>query len=125
MNREERQRIVAEMPWVTRLSLSTSCDGIKWSRVALRDIFTWGPRLSRSPRGIQEKARCRRTAWWGIRLVGDHPVRGGARSRRARFCWLHLVSQGLHGDESESARTRRWIAANHPELLVEGDARGA
>lgn len=123
-SRKERQRIVAEMPWVTRLLRPTSCDGIKWGRVALRDVFPWGPPQDlRRPRGIPEKARCRRTAWWSIRLVRAYRVRGDGESRRARFCWQHLVDEGLYGNESEATRTRRWVAANYPELLTEWKAR--
>jgi len=103
-------RRVEMLPWVTALKLPWPCDGIKWSTVALRDIFNYGPAGDRKPpRGIQPRSRCKKTARWSHKGLGSE----GRGTRR--FCWDHLISQGLFGSEAEERRTQRWFA-DHEEI---------
>ena len=106
-----RIKVFACMPWVTRLKKPRPCDGIKYSTVALKDIYEWGPRDNpQPPRGIQDKSRCKKLAWWKFRALKKSYAEDG------NYCWPHLISAGLFRDTYEETRTKRWWQ-NNKELI--------
>ena len=101
-----RQANAARMPWVAILQRPRACDGIKWSTVALKDLYEHGPGGSVPARGIQEKSKCKKAGWWRFRSLKRSYARDGV------YCWTHLVVQGIYGDEAERTRTDRWLEKN-------------
>lgn len=103
---KERKALVAELPWVTLLKKPQErCDGIKYGKVALRDIFEMN---GKPPRGIQERARCKRQGWYRFKSLKKSWGTDGV------YCYSHL-SQQFH-DNDEHKRVDRWMRKNHPEL---------
>lgn len=110
--RAQRQALAERLPWVRRLSMPWPCDGIKWSLVAGRDIYAWGPKGVNPPRGIPARARCKKTARWSYRHLRPAWRRGKGTSK---FCWDHLIAQGIYGSMEEEQRAARWFG-RHPEV---------
>jgi len=107
----QRQAMAERLPWVRRLKYPWPCDGIKWNTVAGRDLWPWGPGRKNPPRGIQPKSRCKKTARWSYRHL--RPAwRDGAGT--SKFCWDHLISQGIYGSMADEQRADRWYD-RHPE----------
>lgn len=110
---------VERLPWVRRLypGENLPCDGIKWGTVALRDLYPWGPGLSRPARGIQAKSKCSRRAQWHFRAKGEKSPgttpRVSHRHRSGNYCLSHLISEGF-GSMEEEARADKWFR-EHPE----------
>ena len=99
----ERKMNMARLPWVKKLDRPTTCDGIKWSTVALKDIYEHGPLSDpQPPRGIQDKSRCKNRAWWHFK-----PLKR-SYSKEGNYCWKHLIYRGVYGDMLEEARTNKW-----------------
>ena len=98
---EERKALVARIPWVKKLREPVACDGIKWSTVALRDLY--GTRTTEA-RGIQDRSRCKKRASWHFRPLKRSDAREG------NYCWSHLIYQGLFCDQDEMDRTDKWFA---------------
>jgi hypothetical protein len=117
---ERRKVHVEEISWVTPLGeTSKPCDGVKWNQVALRDIHQWGPRDDlQPPRGILEKARCKNTAAWHIRLLRKTLNHDGVHVKVLDLCRHHLMSE-MYSDMAEEERYERWLQKAHPELLAE------
>ena len=106
---KERQALAERLPWVSRLKESTACEGVKWSTVAVRDIFSWGPGLKNQPRGIQSRSRCKNRAWWHYVPLGS-----SVYAHEGNYCWAHLGSLLDH----ENVRAARYIE----RYLKESDA---
>ena len=90
---------LAALPWVKPAKDGVPCDGIKWSTVALRDIYSYG---GHPARGIQDRSRCKRRAKWVFRptlrrRLGEHPAEAGS------YCTLHLSMQ-INDHEPEYRR---------------------
>lgn len=118
-DRAKRDALLAEIPWVKPLDDLVPCDGVKWKLVALRDLYTWGPRNdSRPPRGIPEKALCRHDARWTFKPLHPTLNRAHERAKVLRFCTSHLIYAGLYVSTEETQRLQRWLAKTHPGLLV-------
>ena len=95
-----------KLPYVTELrgKQDTPCDGIKYSKVALSDLFAM---YGKPARGIQPRARCKNRARWRFtatrRLrVSDTPATSG------NYCTLHLSMELDH--PAESRRAEKWYA---------------
>lgn len=101
---KERQALAERLPWVSRLKESTACEGVKWSTVAVRDIFSWGPGLKNPPRGIQPRSRCKNRAWWHYVPLGNSPY-ARRYHHEGNYCWVHTAQLLDH----EWSRTRRYI----------------
>lgn len=91
------------LPWVKRLKDPVPCQGVKWSTVALRDLYVMH---GKQPRGIQERSRCKNRAGWRFTALKRSSAKSGD------YCWAHLLSAGLAHDPQEDERTRRWFARN-------------
>lgn len=106
----------ARLPWVKRLRKPEQCDGIRWSTVALRDIYMHGPGGKVPPRGIKPSSRCSKPAWWRFRPLARYDLswrylRDGQARVHRYYCWQHLVCAGM-GPMEEQERIRRWLARN-------------
>ena len=86
MRREEFYR---KLPYVTELrgEHDTPCDGIKYSKVALRDRFSM---YGKPARGIQPRARCKNRARW--KFTATRRLRRGdwAPATSGNYCTIHL-----------------------------------
>lgn len=106
-----RKNAFAELPWVKKLkNPAPQCEGIKWGQVALRDIFEHGPRATPTPpRGIPEKARCKRRAAFRYSLTPKNrplrTVKGWVHE--ANLCWTH-ASIVLYDNDQQYARLKAW-----------------
>ena len=108
----DRKRFLASLPWITvlddmpRLGKNLPmCQGIKWGKVALSDIYNHGPKGQTPPRGIQDRAKCKHRAHWRFKAKGSRskyawPAKSGD------YCWFHLVQQSYNKVEQA-----RWDAA--------------
>lgn len=97
---EERLRLLRAVPWVSELDRSTPCQGVKWSKVALRDLYSIG---GKPPRGLEPEAHCKRRARWRfVALEHSHATSGD-------YCTSHLLAAGLYADNDETERAERWL----------------
>lgn len=108
-DREKRRQLAMQIPWVTHRKLAIPCDGVKWNRVASKDLYYWGPGDCNPPRGIQERAKCKMVAEWHFVGVERFMVSSGNRVLAADFCWSHLVSH-LFMSMDEDERMKSWMA---------------
>jgi hypothetical protein len=92
---EVRKGWVEALPWVRRLKKPVSCDGIKWGKVALSDLFARGDKPAR---GIQDRARCKKNAEWHYKGLESSQL----WVTEGNFCWAHLPLD--HTGEHE-----RWV----------------
>lgn len=100
-----RVRNLRRLPWVTRIP-ATTCDGLKWGTVALRDLYPWGPGRSNPARGIQERSKCKNIARWHFKPLKKSYAKEG------NYCYSHVLSQGVYHDMDEQARTNKWYEKN-------------
>lgn len=103
---------VKGLPWVRPLKKEprVPCDGIKWSKVGLRDLYsTYG----KPARGIQDKAHCKNAAKWKFTATKQrHYWERLAKS--GNYCTTHLASELLQ--EPEIRRVERYRARQLPSL---------
>lgn len=92
------------LPWVRKLKKPTACDGIKWGKVALSDLY---PRGGKPARGIQDRAKCKKNAWWHYKALET----SDAFHREGNYCFYHAAAL-LYDNEQE--RWERYVKA-HPE----------
>lgn len=93
VSRADRQAVVAALPWVTRLKKSPGrCEGYRYGHMPLK---------ARS--AGMEPYRCKNAAWWRFRSLQRSWAGDGD------YCWAHLFSCGLHGDQAEMDRTQRGV----------------
>jgi hypothetical protein len=95
-----RQALMASLPWVTRRKSPVPCDGIKWSQVPLKALYSRG---GKPPEGL-EKYRCSKPAYWTFRSLKKSHAQSG------NYCWSHLVYNGVYGDMIEEKRTNDYLA---------------
>ena len=108
---EQRKNLLAELPWVKRLKEPVeTCDGVKWSTVALRDLYSMG---NQPARGIQDRSRCTRRGTFRFKALKRSWARDGV------YCYLHAWKE-IHDHPEESERADRWMRKNHPELFTNG-----
>jgi hypothetical protein len=122
----QRKELASRIPWVRRRSVRSPCEGIRYSTVALRDIYTWGPQGLNPPRGIQERSRCRLNAEWNIVLLRRRLLNTGYLSWTADLCWRHLLTFMSSSSEDED-RLNNWLRANgfpNAGMSIPGDATG-
>ena len=93
---------MGKVPWVTRLTKPHKCDGIKWSTVAMKDLYPSGPGGSTPARGIQDKSRCKMNAYWRFKALRSSTARSGV------YCYTHLIYQGVYANMEEEARLTKW-----------------
>lgn len=96
----ERKKLAEVLPWVKQLKKPTPCDGIKWSTVALGDIYSIG---NKPARGIQDRSRCKRQAYWHFTKL-----KRNVWGKSGNYCWTHLTMQ-LHDYEEERVRYMRYL----------------
>lgn len=104
MSARDVEKNLLMLPWVEPVKRDLPCDGIKWGQVALRDIYTMG---GKPPRGIQERAKCKRRAKFRLRATKrlrawDRPATSG------NYCLQHLSMQISH-HEAEKRRADAWF----------------
>lgn len=110
MGAKEVRKNLEMLPRVRRLEKPKErCDGIKWNTVALKDIHNHGPNRSESPRGIQERSRCKRKGWWKFKALkpskkpyGPFPATSGV------YCTTHLIMQVMDHEAERRAATKFW-----------------
>lgn len=114
----EQKRIIAlSMPWVLELSEPALCDGIKWSTVAIRDIYTTGVKNPKPPRGLQPRSLCKKLAHFMFEYMTPTLRRDGTRGTTVKVCWWHLVHSCLYGDMEHEERTLVWLRNHHQEVF--------
>lgn len=89
----ERKELIVKVPWIRKLKKTVPCEGIKWGKVALRDIYDDMPRGTKA-RGIQPSARCKRQAHWNFKALKRSYATSG------NYCYTHL-SQQIHSGYGE------------------------
>lgn len=112
MRREEFYR---KLPYVTELrgEHDTPCDGIKYSKVAMRDLY---PMYGKPARGIQPRARCKNRARW--RFTATRRLRRGnweTPATSGNYCTLHLSMELDH--PAEARRAEKWFNKLYPNDL--------
>lgn len=110
MTSKDFQKNVLALPWVKAVTKDTRCEGIKWGSVAMKDIYVHGPDRSLPPRGIQERAKCKRRAKYRLRAT----VRGTRWDNYAKsgdYCATHLSMQ-IADHSAESKRADRFFDKN-------------
>lgn len=86
-----RTELVELLPWVRRYARRRQCDAYRpMSRRARLDPVR------------RETYRCVAPAWWRYVALDDDWAQTGT------YCWSHLLSRGLYGDEAERRRHVRW-----------------
>jgi hypothetical protein len=73
----------------------------------LKAIYRMG---NKPPVGI-DKYRCKNRAHWKFRALKKSQARDGV------YCWAHLLSRGIYGDDVEYQRLKTWIA-KHQEPQI-------
>lgn len=103
---KDRKRFLASLPWVTflddmpRLGKNLPrCQGIRWGKVALKDLYSHGPGGSLPPRGL-EHARCTRRAHWRLKAKKSRSRRHD-EATSGDYCWDHIVQQSYRDLESK------------------------
>jgi hypothetical protein len=114
----ERQLIVAELPWVTRVFTGGRCDALK-SGSPLKAYWDPKTHLRQTDPEIIDKYRCSYAGRWKFEPLDDGYVRASAGT----FCWMHVMYHCVYGTPSECDRTNTWLRANHPELFADDDER--
>lgn len=112
----ERKALVARLPWVSVLQSSapeTRCEGIKWSTVALSDLYARG---GRPARGIQERSRCKRRGWFRFTALKPRGKYPPLPATSGVYCYDHLCMQ-IGDHEKERDRLDRWLAKSAPDWL--------
>lgn len=110
----ERKALVARLPWVKRLTTPQErCDGIKWGKVALGDLYARG---GKPARGIQERARCKRRGWYRFKALKRSTRFPAPEADSGVYCYDHLTMQ-IGDHPREHARLRRWLEQNEPSWL--------
>jgi hypothetical protein len=106
-----RKELAAKLPWVKLLKKPVPCDGIKWSKVTLKHIYSMN---GNPPEGIPDTARCKKVAHWKFRALKKSMARSG------NYCWTHLLYRGIYGDLCERERTDAWLAMYAKENAQNG-----
>lgn len=92
---------VARLPWVTHLSKSQPCDGLRYNAMPGKATRRWGPGGINPPTGV-DKYRCKNPAHWRFRALKTSMATSGV------YCWSHLWSCGLM-EMAENDRMMRWL----------------
>lgn len=95
----DREALIDAIPWVDRITEDKPCQGIKWSRVALKHLYSMS---NRPAEGIPERARCTFRAKWHFTALPDSDAKSGD------YCIHHLMVQFATEDQ-ESDRYRKWL----------------
>ena len=103
MTKKERMVFVTGLPWVTKLKVPIDrCEGIRWSTVAMKDIYPSGPRADQVPaRGFQDRSLCKNKGWYKFKALRPR----GAFAYEAKsgtYCWSHLMTQIYSTPQEES-----------------------
>jgi hypothetical protein len=105
---EERKAVTARVPRVRKLKKPTPCEGIRWSEVPLKALYSWGPGRKNPPTGL-EKYRCKMWGWWSFTALPrskrdpyDYPATSG------HYCWIHLWKQ-IHDHTREHRAFTKWF----------------
>lgn len=109
MNRAEFFR---RLPYVTELrgKHDIPCDGIKYSKVALSDLYAM---RGKPARGIQPRARCKNRARW--RFTATRRLRySETPAKSGNYCTPHL-SLELWQRPAEARRAGKWFAKLYPK----------
>lgn len=109
-----RRARFAQLPWVRMLRRVTGvslrdedrCEGIKWDKVALKDIFEMKDGVP--PRGLQESSRCKRPAEFAYRFTQTTMAQSQPRTwhghvQRPNLCWQH-ASRMMYDYEEHRVR---------------------
>ena len=107
MSTEDAKKNALALPWVKPVKGDVPCDGVKWGSVALRDLFEMH---GNPPRGIQDRARCKRKAKYVFRATKrlrawDYPATSGS------YCGQHLAMQ-LSDHQAEKRRADAFFDKN-------------
>lgn len=101
-----RAEFYRQLPYVTELlSGDAPCDGIKYSKVALRDLFAM---YGKPARGIQPQARCKNRARW--RFTATRRLRRGdwePPATSGNYCTIHLSMELEY--PAEARRAEKWF----------------
>ena len=91
--------------WIKPISdTDTPCDGIKWSKVAMRDLYSM---RGQPPRGIQPHARCRRKAKFALKATKRARAFESAAAS-GNYCREHM-SMEIYDHEPERRRYMAWL----------------
>lgn len=100
-----RTELAELLPWVTHEVEPVN------AHTASRCVgYRNASRRVRSDPELRERYRCRRLAKWWF-----NPVSSGT-ARTGTYCWSHLLSLCLYGDEVEETRTQRWFDRHVDEV---------
>lgn len=108
---KERKRLIAMIPWITYSTKRVPCDGIRWSQVPLKAIYTMG---GKPPTGT-EKYRCKNWGYWHFTAHKKSGATTGV------YCWHHLGTQ-IHHDPIEEDRYINYVQRNYDRMVGELDA---
>lgn len=111
---EERKALLARLPWVALQAAPTPrCDGIKWSKMSLRDSRTYH---REGLEALPDRARCRRQGWYGLRALKPRGSYPPPEATSGVYCFDHLCMQ-ISDHPKEHDRLRRWLEQNEPSWL--------
>jgi hypothetical protein len=108
-----RRQKILQLPWVKYLEKGQPCQGIKWGKVALNDLYDMGrggKRPARDPQLKDPKFHCKNIAHWKFTASR----KGGKYDHRAKsgvYCMSHLYAQGIYGSSIEEHRAREYLRA--------------
>lgn len=103
-----------DLPWIKRLKKSTTCDGLKYSRMPLKALYRHGPKRSLPPTGV-EPYRCKSPAYYHFKGLKSATA-WGTPDQTGNYCWNHLIYQAMGSPEHE-IRIERWIKRYRKDLL--------
>jgi hypothetical protein len=97
--KQNREALIEAIPWVVRLTFDVPCEGIKWSKVALKHLYSMG---GRPAEGIPDRAHCTFRAKWHYTAPDDPET----YAKTGDYCIHHLMVQ--FDDPVETERYQRW-----------------
>lgn len=106
-----RREKILRLPWVRYVEQGTPCQGIKWGKVSLNDIYDMGrggKRPARDPQLKAPKFHCKNVAHWKftalrVRKKYQHQCKSGM------YCMSHLFAQGIYGSTDEEYRAAEYL----------------
>lgn len=101
MTPQERRNFLEFLPFVKRLRVAQPCDGLRWSIMPLKALYTHGPGRSLPPTGV-EKYKCKNVAYWKFTALKKSNAHDGV------YCMSHLFAAGIGHDMDEQNRLDRW-----------------
>lgn len=90
-------RLVAQLPWVTRLEHTQDCDGYRYNHMPLKAL---GDPV------IRAKYKCKARARWQFRALPESE-RNPLPSASGTYCWRHLFTQMRHLGPEETRYQRK------------------